>query len=389
MVRVAHIADTHLGFRQYNLDERERDIYDVMDEIAEKILEERVDIVVHSGDLFDSPRPMAQAYYAFKRFLASLDGRVKVFSILGDHDAPKRRSMPPQRLFDDRICILGLTGGEHQVLHLDGRDVLVAGISHAARRYRDLLIEELKKLDSIAADYSVSIIALHQAIDRFFAFEEAFELRMDEIPRNFRYYAMGHLHSRVRASFGGGELAYSGSTEIMRSDEISDWEKRGKGFYIVDISGDNLNIREVNLERIRPQIRVKINYANFDVELGRFMESLKAYANRKPPIAHITVEGKEINRQRVQQALNRALTGKILYFRPQIIEEIEKNIIELKPGDINISVLLREYLKDEKVAEFGYDLFKVLRSGDVEEAKRIAEEYFRRMMKDDAKESAS
>jgi hypothetical protein len=52
-------------------------------------------------------------------------------------------------------------------------------------------------------------------------------------------------------------------------------------------------------------------------------------------------------------------------------------------------VLLREYLKDEKVAEFGYDLFKVLRSGDVEEAKRIAEEYFRRMMKDDAKESAS
>ena len=389
MVRVAHIADTHLGFRQYNLDERERDIYDVMDEIAEKILEERVDIVVHSGDLFDSPRPMAQAYYAFKRFLTRLDGRVKVFSILGDHDAPKRRSMPPQGLFDDRICILGLTGGDYQAVHLDGRDILVAGISHVGRRYRELLVEELKKLDSMAANYTMSIILLHQAIDRFFAFEEAFELRMDDLPRNFKYYAMGHLHSKVRASFGEGELAYSGSTEIMRSDEISDWEKRGKGFYIVDISGGKLDIREVNLERIRPQLGVKINYANFDLELERFMEALKVFADRKSPIVHVTVEGKEIDRQRVQQALNKALLGRVLHFRPQFLEEFEKSIIELKPGDINVSMLLREYLKNEKAAELGYELFKVLRSGDVEEAKRIAEDYFRRMTKDDVKESTS
>jgi exonuclease SbcD len=41
VVRIAHVADTHLGFRQYNLDEREQDIYEVMDEIADKILEER------------------------------------------------------------------------------------------------------------------------------------------------------------------------------------------------------------------------------------------------------------------------------------------------------------------------------------------------------------
>ncbi|MEM2939790.1 MAG: exonuclease SbcCD subunit D [Candidatus Bathyarchaeia archaeon] len=388
MVRVAHVADTHLGFRQYNLEERERDIYDVMDEIAEKILEERADIVVHSGDLFDSPRPMAQAYYTFKKFLTKLDGRVEFFTILGDHDTPKRRGMPPQRLFDDRVHILG-PEGDYQVVHLDGLDVLVAGISHVGRRYRDVLVEELKKLDSIAANYSVSIIALHQAIDRFFAFEEAFELRMDELPRNFRYYAMGHLHSRVRASFGAGELAYSGSTEIMKSDEIGDWEKRGKGFYVVDISKEKLDVREVDLERIRPQLEVKIDYANLDVKLERFIESLKAYAHRKPSIVHVTVEGKEIDRQKAQQALNRALSGRVLYFRPRFLEEHEKSIIELKPGDINVNALLREYLRDEKVAELGYELYNVLRSGDIEEAKRIAEDYFGRMMKNDAKKGAS
>jgi DNA repair exonuclease SbcCD nuclease subunit len=377
MVRIAHLADTHLGFKQYNLDEREQDIYEVTDEIADKILEERAELVVHSGDLFDSPRPTAQAYYAFKKFLAKIDGKARVFSILGDHDTPKRRGMPPQRLFDDRMQIIGLTGGEYQILNLKGQEVLIAGISHAGHRYRELLIEELQKLDSIAAKHPVSILTLHQAIDRFFALEEAYELRMDELPRNFKYYAMGHLHSRVQASFGNGELAYSGSTEIIRTTEIADWEKHGKGFYIVDIDGDNVNVEEVNLEKIRPQLRVRIDYANLEQELKRFADSLGAY--EKLPVTHIVVEGKEIDRQKVQQTLNETLKGKVLHFRSQIVEEAEKRLIDLKMNEVNIPALLKEYLEDEKIAEFGHELFKVLRFGEVDEAKRIADDYFRRM----------
>ncbi|MBC7113791.1 MAG: DNA repair exonuclease [Candidatus Methanomethyliales bacterium] len=387
MVRVAHIADTHLGFRQYNLDEREQDIYDVMNEIADKILEEHVDVVIHSGDLFDSPRPSAQAYYAFKRFLARLNGKTHVFSILGDHDTPKRRGMPPQKLFDERIQILGLAGGEHQVLSLNGQEVMIAGVSFVGRRYRELLIEELKKLDSLAQEYPISILALHQAIERFFAVEEAFELRMDELPRNFNYYALGHLHNRIRASFGRGELAYAGSTEILRVNEIDEWEKRGKGFYIVDIDNESVSIKEINLEGVRPQFKIKINYAKFDEELKKFVKCIKDYV--KVPIVHVTVEGKDVDRQGVQQALNETLAGKVLHFRSQIVEETEKTIVELKPGDVNINVLIREYLKDEKIAEFGLELFKHLKFGDVEEAKKIADEYFRGMKEGAFKESTT
>ena len=82
MVRLAHLADTHLGYKQYNLEEREKDIYDALEEIGDKILEEHADIVVHSGDLFDSPRPTPQAYFAFKKFLKKLDGKVKFFAVL-------------------------------------------------------------------------------------------------------------------------------------------------------------------------------------------------------------------------------------------------------------------------------------------------------------------
>ena len=376
MVRIAHLGDTHLGYRQYNLDEREQDIYDVLDEVADKILEEEVDIVVHSGDLFDSWRPTTQAYYVFKNFLNKLDRKVKIFTILGDHDSPKRRGMPPHMLFDDRIEILGINGADHRVLNLNGEEVLVAGISNLSRRYREILVEELKKLDVLAEKYKCSVLMLHQAIDKFFPFEEVFELKLDEVPRNFNYYAMGHLHARVRASHGSGELAYSGSTEIMRKKEIGEWEKHGKGFYVVDIEGERTSVREVNIGKIRPQISMKLSYADFQSELEDLASSLKDYA--KLPIVHVAVEGKQIDRQGVHQALTEALAGKVLQVRPDFIEEADKRMVELKPGSFNINEMLSEYLQDKEISGLSFELYRCLRYGDVDEAKKIADEYFKR-----------
>ena len=52
-MKFAHLADTHLGYRQFGLLEREKDFYEVFDKIIDKIIEEKVDFVIHSGDLFD------------------------------------------------------------------------------------------------------------------------------------------------------------------------------------------------------------------------------------------------------------------------------------------------------------------------------------------------
>lgn len=50
-MKFAHLSDTHLGYRQYGLIEREDDFYNVFNEIVDKIIDERVDFVIHSGDL--------------------------------------------------------------------------------------------------------------------------------------------------------------------------------------------------------------------------------------------------------------------------------------------------------------------------------------------------
>ncbi|MBX5321081.1 MAG: DNA repair exonuclease [Candidatus Bathyarchaeota archaeon] len=378
MVRIVHLADTHLGYKQYNLEEREKDIYDVLEEIGDKILEEHADIVIHSGDLFDSPRPTTQAYYAFKKFLKRLDGKVEFFAVLGDHDKPKARGMPPHKLFDDQIQTLGVAGvSENQQISVDGKKVLIAGISHLSRTYRPILVEELKKLENLKTQADCRVLALHEAIDKFFPFEEACEISLTELPKNFRYYAMGHLHSRIKASYGQGELTYPGSTEIMRSDEIGGWKKLGKGFFIVDVENEKVDVAEVNLERIRPQIEVKLSYAHLTDELEEFVKKIGDC--EKLPVVHVRVEGKEIDRQGVHQTLSDVLTGKVLTFRQVIVEESEMRLPELRPGSFHINQVLKDYLKDEKVAQLAVEMLKCLRQGDMEGAKSVADGYFQRL----------
>ena len=379
MVRIAHLADTHLGHRQYNLEEREKDIYDVLEEIGEKIIEEHADIVIHSGDLFDSPRPTTQAYYAFKRLLSRLDGKVKFFAVLGDHDKPKIRGMPPHMLFEDQIQILGVGGtAEHQSLMVDGKEILVAGISNLSQMYRAVLAEELKRLGSLKTKCDCSVLVLHEAIDQFFI-EEACELALTDVPKNFNYYAMGHLHARIKASHGQGELAYPGSSEIIRSDEIADWKKQGKGFYIVDLDEGEAKVTNVNLERIRPQMDVKFGYAHLKEELEVFVESLADC--QKSPVVQVCVEGKNIDRQAVHQTLSEALTGKVLTFRPTVTEESEMRLPKLKHGSFNVSQVLADYFKNKEIAQLANEMLRHLRQGDTGGAKEVADGYFHKVSK--------
>jgi len=57
MVQLLHTSDTHLGYRQYHLDERRQDFADAFAEVISAAIEEDVDAVVHAGDLFHTSRP--------------------------------------------------------------------------------------------------------------------------------------------------------------------------------------------------------------------------------------------------------------------------------------------------------------------------------------------
>lgn len=100
-MRIVHLADTHLGYRQFSakldpvrkLGQRECDVYDAWHRAVDTAIELRPDAVVHAGDLFDSSRPTPRALAEALDGLGRLrDAGLPVVVIAGNHSTPRFRS---------------------------------------------------------------------------------------------------------------------------------------------------------------------------------------------------------------------------------------------------------------------------------------------------------
>ncbi len=378
-MRIAHIADTHLGYRQYNLEERENDVYDAFFEAIEKAIEERVDVFVHAGDFFDTPRPPIKALYMAREGIKKLRNHgIKILTVLGEHDTPRRRAMPPHLLLD--LPVLGV--GRVQKVVVDG--VAFFGISNLKGRRIDLLKEELSRVDSMAREYDKNVLIAHQAIKKFLPFEEAYELEMADLPREITYYAFGHIHSRALERFGRGYLAYSGSTEIMRKSEIPSWKDRGKGFYIVDLEGDLPEVHKINLESIRPQF--ELSYTEGDdviCELRAFLYGLFNEGNPpvKAPILKLSVQGEQVKKAEIIEKIHgildefvprRILRYDVHFIGTDVSEPLTpENLKEI--GDLR--KLFIEYLGDEELGQLAFELYSHLWRNDLEGSIEVCKNY--------------
>ena len=93
-MRIAHISDTHLGFRQYGLQERKEDFKKAFVNAFEKIAELSPDIVVHTGDLFDYSHPPTRALKTAMEVLSKFSQKeIPVFILPGTHDLAKTTRM--------------------------------------------------------------------------------------------------------------------------------------------------------------------------------------------------------------------------------------------------------------------------------------------------------
>ncbi|HMJ57933.1 MAG TPA: DNA repair exonuclease [Gemmatimonadales bacterium] len=97
-MKLAHLADLHLGFRQFDRqtprggNQRETDVAEAFRRAVDDLLEQRPDLIVLAGDIFHSVRPTNPAILFFfqqmQRVRAGLpDSPVVV--VAGDHDTPR------------------------------------------------------------------------------------------------------------------------------------------------------------------------------------------------------------------------------------------------------------------------------------------------------------
>jgi DNA repair exonuclease SbcCD nuclease subunit len=97
-MRLIHLSDLHLGFRQYQrttpsgINQREADIALVFRQTIDRIIELAPDIVIIAGDVFHNVRPsnpaILHAFAQFSRLTQALPN-VIVVMLAGNHDTPR------------------------------------------------------------------------------------------------------------------------------------------------------------------------------------------------------------------------------------------------------------------------------------------------------------
>lgn len=235
-MRLVHLADTHLGHRQFRRtvngrNEREQDIYDAFGRAIERIIELRPDVVVHAGDLFDGFHPSNAALaVALDGFGALRRERIPVICIAGNHSTPRFTSAEHVFSILDRFDGVEVVWGKPRTVRFG--ELAVHGVPHqsdAVRLARDL------RAATPAADAQFNVVVAHVGFDGLSlvgsAESSSVSLAGDDLEHvaSFDYIALGHLHKfdgvRVNA-------VYSGSLERLSwHDQASE-----KGIVEVDLA---------------------------------------------------------------------------------------------------------------------------------------------------------
>jgi len=385
-IQILHTSDTHLGYRQYGLIDREMDIYKVFDEVIETALREKVDAVIHSGDFFDSTRPPPQAiHYAIKSLRKLSEVGIPFIVVPGDHDLPRRRMLPPLLILEDvveSVTVLGLKGPEYRQLRVrSGLKLLVAGLRNekgigARQRVREHLSRLPVDLDR------PSVLVLHQTLHEI---APDYELELGDLPKGYSYYAMGHIHLYRRFVLGDSVAAYPGSIEALRVDEAAAQPQR----YVIVAeieTGRTISLDRTALQSTRPQIVEELVFNSLESlrsSLTRLRDRLARYPEDRKPLLHLTVANVPRGiKTSVYKLVENIVSRYVLSYRLRI-DTIETKLppsIQKASSSIKLEELLRDVLADEELAHLAMRLIDVLgsdpQSHAVQEATRLVEEVF-------------
>jgi exonuclease SbcD len=241
-VRLLHTADWHVGRTLMNVS-RQPDVAAAVAEVLDVAREERPDLIVHAGDLFDAFRPSTQDMHWAIDALRELGAVAPVYVLAGNHDSAT--------LFDLFAKLLGpsspvrfvprpLPPGMGGVIELPGpRDEIVRlaplPFVHAGRvvrwfedpatwmsDYADRVGRLVQALDAGLRDgydagRHVLLFAAHLFVtgsrfsqsERPLTVTDAYATRREALPA-VSYSAYGHIH-RPQALPGLGAGRYAGS----------------------------------------------------------------------------------------------------------------------------------------------------------------------------------
>ncbi|CAM4265072.1 exonuclease SbcCD subunit D [Paenibacillus tarimensis] len=281
-MRILHTADWHFG-RTLEGRSRLEEQAAFIDELADIVNREEVDLVLVAGDVYDSVNPPAAAEQLYFEALSRLadGGRRAVAVIAGNHDQPERISAAAPLARQSGIHLAGLATGQALEIGIPrtGELAVIAALPYPSEsRLRELLSEDTDE-GKLRSAYSERVSRLMRGLAGGFR-PSTVNLAMSHVyvlggaetdserpiqvggaytvdPSAFQigaqYVALGHLH-RPQRVHGAETVRYSGSPLAYSFSEGG----QAKSVMLFDAApGEPVEPRELLLSCGRPVVSWK------------------------------------------------------------------------------------------------------------------------------------
>lgn len=297
-MRILHTADWHIG-RQLNHISLIDDQKEILADIIDVIKQEKVDVLIIAGDIYDKSIPSVEAVnlldWTFSEILLNLD--VPIIAIAGNHDNGARLSFASDILKNGKLFIVGglkentsdkekATDKERVpkivfedkwgpvnfypipymepsiVKHLYGNDDIKNHNAAMEAVVRSIEIELNQRNVAIAHGFVIGT-----ENEKPITCESERTLTVGNVEsvsygyfKDFSYTALGHLHCRQKA--GEERIRYSGSPLKYSVSEVD----HKKGVELVEIDGDG----KVSVEfiELKPERDLRVLKGSLEELLG-------------------------------------------------------------------------------------------------------------------------
>ena len=375
----SHISDTHLGLVQYGSNEREQDVYDVFNQAIDISIKDHVDFVIFAGDIFHVPNPNGTAIIQMANALKRLkQNDIDSFFILGEHDISRIRTTPIPYIYHN----LGFSKYIGNGNPIEYKGIMLAGLDKIRKTEMSQYDEKFLNLDKSIKNFSGhKIMVLHQGVTEFNKF--AGEIQSTDLPKNFTYYAMGHLHDNDIRQFNHlkGPIVYPGSIELTTSEGIKDAKK---GFFEVDISGNEATPKWIELDT-RPQFSFNTEYKELTKTIDQITEKISNLT--KKPMIQVKIEGEDIETDYIQAQIARLNSLALRCFWKITTKQISDSSVFLDRPNVIDDEMFRlsvNALDSEKDANFAIkELLPTLSTDGMNQALEIILENYEKFKKEE------
>lgn len=280
-MKILHTADWHLGHRLHEHSQIEEQTL-FLDWIEGCIVEQKIDVLLISGDIFDTGTPSNQSLEMYYNFLVKLNTTSCKSIIItgGNHDSPGTLNAPKHILNALSIKVIGKATDsiEDEVFEIEINDekVIIGAVPYLrdgdirravagesfeelTDKYKAALINHYKALAKQCELINTSkapVIAMGHLFATGGSVSDSEQniyvgtlghIGANDFPTYFNYVALGHLH-RPQIIGGNDKIRYSGSPHILSFSEIN-YDKK---VIVLTIKNNEISdIKDVIVPRFR------------------------------------------------------------------------------------------------------------------------------------------